>query len=274
MVDIQFKYNPNNVPRLSDAEIERHTALLLQDYKPELLKSALPLDVEDFAESYLRLRFHYTNLSHNGFIWGRMVFNNTLIVVYDPELNRAEEEPIDANTIVIDNRLLEDGSEVIFRSTVMHECGHSVYHPEYYCIDYSALQTKQPTDVKHLPYTSCKGVDILGGGITNGEKRKLKTAQDWLEHQAKYFSAASLMPKSSMRTLCKSASLQTYCFEKHPDFENDALIAVVAQKFNVSMASARIRVRQLKLGYLTERENPMSFYSSGQHRVSLDVQYS
>lgn len=176
MVDIQFKYNPNNVPRLSDAEIERHTA-------------------------------------------------------------------------VIDNRLLEDGSEVIFRSTVMHECGHSVYHPEYYCIDYSALQTTQPTDVKHLPYTSCKGADILGSGITIGEKRKLKTAKDWLEHQAKYFSAASLMPKSSMRTLCKNASLQTYCFEKHPDFENDALIAAVAQKFNVSMASARIRVE----GHITGR---------------------
>jgi Zn-dependent peptidase ImmA (M78 family) len=274
VVDIQFKYNVNNVPRLSDAEIERHALLFLKDYKPELLKSAQPLDVEDFAEGYMRLGFHYTNLSHNGFIWGRMVFNNTLIVVYNSDSNRAEEEPVEANTIVIDNSLLEDGRETVFRSSVMHECGHSVYHPEYYCIDYSSAQTAKLTDVSHMPYTSCKSVDIIGGFGETGKRKKLKTDHDWLEHHAKYFSAATLMNRTAMKALCKDLCLRAYCFEKHPDFVNDALIAVVAQKFGVSLTSARIRVRQLKLGYITEQENPSSFYSCGQRHHPLDVQYN
>lgn len=273
MVDIQFKYGSNNIPRISDAEIERHAIQYLQDYNPDLLKSPQPIDVDNFTESYLHLRLHYTDLSHTGFIWGRMVFNNTMVIVYDPVKNRADEEPVKADTIVIDNKLLSEDCEVMYRSTVMHECGHSIYHSEYYCIDYSELPLMSKNDVTHLPYTSCQGTDVLGNA-SNCKRKKLITDHDWLEHQAKYFSAAILMPKSAMRQLCKDARLQTYCFEKHSGFENDALVTVVAQKFNVSLISACIRVKQLKLGYVSEHESPLSFYISGKRNISLNVDFS
>lgn len=272
MVDIQFRYGANNVPRVSDAEIERHAIQYLQDYNADLLKTPQPLNVDDFAEGYFRLHFHYTNLSHAGLIWGRMVFNNTMIIVYDPENARAEEEPIEADTIVIDNSLLSDDREVMYRSTVMHECGHSVYHAEYYCIDYSELPIKDNNDIVHLPYTSCKGSDVIGGAFA-GKRKKLKIDHDWLEHQAKYFSAATLMPRPAVRSLCKDPKLQAYCFDKHPGFENDALIAVAAQKFNVSLTSACIRVKQLKLGYISQHESPLSFYVSGKRHFPLTVDF-
>lgn len=271
MVDLQFKYGANNVPRLSDAEIERHAMLFLQDYNAELLNVPQPLDVEDFAESYLRLKLHYTNLSHAGFIWGRMVFNNTMIVVYDPDNNVADEEPIEANTIVIDNSLLDEDREINFRSTVMHECGHSIYHPEYYCIDYSELKSGQNFDVSRLPYTHCKSIDVTGGW--SGVRKRLKTNNDWLEHQAKYFSAATLMPQKTMRSLCRKKKIQNYCFDKHPGFENDALIAIVAKTFLVSQASARIRIKQLKTGYVSLEESPHSFFLSGQRTAPIDIHY-
>lgn len=273
MVNVQFKYGANNIPRISDAEIERHAMLCLQDYNTDLLKTPQPLDVEDFAEGYLKLGFHYTNLSHTGFIWGRMVFNNTLIIVYDPENKRADEEPVEANTIVIDNGLLADDRILMFRSTVMHECGHAVYHEEYYCIDYSELPLKRKEDMVHLPYTSCRSNDIVGGNWSP-KKRKLKTDSDWLEHQAKYFSAAALMPKTAMRKLCMNPTLQSYCFDKHPEFENDALVVVVARTFCVSETSAQIRVKQLKLGYVSPQESPLSFFASGRHNIPIDVQFS
>jgi len=273
MVDIQYKYGANNVPRISDAEIERHAMLYIQDYKPELLKTPQALDVEDFAENYLALGIHYTNLSHTGFIWGRMVFNNTMIIVYDPEKGIADEEPVKANTIVVDNSLLEDDREANFRSTVMHECGHSVYHSEYFCIDNSELPLKSKLDVSHLPYTHCKSGDIIGEW-NGGKKKRLKTDNDWLEHQAKYFSAATLMPKAAMRTLCRNPKAQAYCLEKHPEFENDALVAIVAQTFAVSQASARIRIKQLKLGLLSQNESPYSYFVSGQRIQPLVIQYS
>jgi len=272
MVYPQFKYGINNVPRISDAEIERHAMLFVQDYNADLLKAPQPLDVDDFAESYLRLKFHYANLSHSGFIWGRMVFNNTMIIVYDPEKNIADEEPVDANTIVIDNSLLEEDREVNYRSTIMHECGHSVYHAEYYCIDYSELPLIDKADISHLPYTHCKSGDIVGEW--SGVRKRLKTDNDWLEHQAKYFSAATLMPKSAMRALCRNPKVQAYCFDKHPNFENDALIAIVARTFAVSQASARIRIKQLKMGFVSPNESPVSYYVCGQRILPLDVQYS
>lgn len=274
MVNIQFKYGANNIPRISDAEIERHAMLYLQDYNADLLKTPQPLNVEDFAEGYLKFDLHYTNLSHTGFIWGRMVFNNTLIIIYDPETNRAEEEPVRANTIVIDNGLLSDERNQVFRSTIMHECGHGIYHPEYYCIDYSELPLKRREDMVHLPYTSCQAGDVLGGDWIHAKKRKLKSNTDWLEHQAKYFSAASLMPQKAMRKLCKTPLLQSYCFDNHPEFENDALVTVVARTFNVSETSARIRVKQLKLAYVSPQESPLSFFTSGRYNIPIDVQYS
>jgi hypothetical protein len=163
MVDIQFKYGANNVPRI---------------------KTPQPLDVEDFAEGYFKLGFHYTNLSHTGFIWGRMVFNNTLIIVYDPEKNRADEEAVDANTIVIDNSLLAEERDINFRSTVMHECGHSVYHPEYFCIDYSEVSCGIDIDVSRLPYTHCKQGDIMGEW--GGKKRKLRRHRNSTRHFPKH----------------------------------------------------------------------------------------
>jgi len=270
MVDIQFKYGANSVPIISDAEIEHHAMFYIKDYNPNLLKNPQPLDVEDFAENYLGLRLHYTNLSHSGFIWGRMVFNNTMMVVFDSAENRADEEPIDANTIVIDNSLLDEDREINFRSTVMHECGHSVYHPEYYCFD-STESLKYELSTSHLPYTVCKSGDILGD--FNGGRKRLKSDNDWLEHHAKYFSAAMLMPKAAMQTLCRCAKLQTYCFEKHPAFENDALIAIIAQTFSVSQASARIRLKQLKMHLVSPKESPTSYYICGQRNQHLILQY-
>jgi hypothetical protein len=38
MVNVQFKYDANNIPRVSDAEIERHAMIYLQDYNSNLLK--------------------------------------------------------------------------------------------------------------------------------------------------------------------------------------------------------------------------------------------
>jgi Zn-dependent peptidase ImmA (M78 family) len=202
-----------------------------------------------------------------------MVFNNTLIIIYDPENNRADEEPVKANTIVIDNNLLDEDRTSVFRSTIMHECGHAVYHDEYYGIDYSELPLKRKEDMVHLPYTSCQSGGIVGEAL-GSKKRKFKTDIEWLEHQAKYFSAATLMPKSAMRNLCKTLSIQSYCFEKHPEFENDALVSVVAYAFCVPEISARIRVKQLKLGYVSPQESSLSFFASGRHNFSpIEVQY-
>ena len=119
MIDLRLKYGTNNIPILSNETIDEHAELLIGDYNSSLLSKPQAIDVEDFAENYLGLHFHYTDLSHNGFIWGRMVFNDAKIIIYNPDTKRPDEEPVEGSTIVIDNGLLDEKKEHAFRSTVI-----------------------------------------------------------------------------------------------------------------------------------------------------------
>lgn len=268
MIDLRLKYGTNSIPILSNETIDKHAELLIGDYNLELLSKPQALDVEDFAENYLGLHFHFTDLSHNGFIWGRMVFNDAKIIVYNPNAKRPEEEPVEGSTIVIDNGLLDEKKEHAFRSTVMHESGHSIYHDEYYYIDYYQLPLVDDGEVEHLPYTSCEAKSIIGGAHTSS--RKLLTDIEWIEHQAKYFSAAALMPRKTMRMLCTDPTIQRLCFHDYPGYENDALIAIVSKVYNVSHQSAKIRIDELRLAYISPSPALDSYYLTGNyHSIPL-----
>lgn len=263
MIDLRLKYGTNNIPILSNEKIDEHAELLIGDYDSSLLSKPQSIDVEDFAENYLGLHFHFTDLSHNGFIWGRMVFNDAKIIVYNPDTKRPDEEPVDGDTIVIDNGLLDEKKEHAFRSTVMHESGHAIYHDEYYYIDYYQLPLEDESEVEHFPYTSCESKSIMGNiGSTS---RKLRTDLEWIEHQAKYFSAAALMPRKTMRTLCANPKIQQFCFGEYPGYENDALIAMVSKVYNVSYESAKIRIKELGLAYISPLLAPDSYYLTGNY---------
>lgn len=114
MIDLRLKYGTNNIPIVSNETIDEHAELLIGDYDSSLLSMPQAMDVEDFAENYLRLHFHFTDLSHNGFIWGRMVFNDAKIIVYNPDTRCPDEEPVEGSTIVIDNGLLDEKKEHAF----------------------------------------------------------------------------------------------------------------------------------------------------------------
>lgn len=85
--------------------------------------------------------------------------------------------------------------------------------------------------------TGCKKTDIEGGTETSGRKR-LTTDIDCLEHHAKYFSAAILMPKipflQVVSELTGKGSL--------PETELSEKLAAV---FQVSPASAKIRLEPI-----------------------------
>lgn len=248
MINLHLKYGTNNIPILSNETIDEHAELLIGDYDSGLLSEPRAINVEDFAENYLGLYFHFTDLSHSGFIWGRMVFNDAKIIVYNPDTKCPDEEPVEGSTIVIDNGLLDEKKEHAFRSTVMHESGHAIYHDEYYYIDYYQLPLEDDSEVEHLPYTSCEEKSIVGGTIKSS--RRLQTDIEWIEHQAKYFSAAALMPRKTIRMLCSDPKVQKFCFREHTEYENDALIAIISKVYNVSYESARIRIKELDLMFI------------------------
>jgi len=256
MISLRYKTGKTGVPILRNADIDADAELLLQDYNPDLLKNPQPLDVEDFTENYLKLNMHFDNLSHDGSIWGCMVFNKGHIPVYVPEHDRAEYCPVEANTVLIDNSLVDDESEYAFRSTMMHECGHDLYHSQIYKENDSQislfLMGKQQ---EIISATVCRSIDIVGNG-----QRSLKSDQDWIEHHAKYFSAAILMPKSMVNHICSEPTLRKDLTTEFCGFEEEFLAAHLSNIFNVSPTSAKIRIKQLNLGFENiPNRNPRMF---------------
>jgi len=174
-----------------------------------------------------------------------MVFYNSLIPVYDPITKRAEFKAIDADTIVIDNSIADGNNEEVLRSSIGHECGHSIYHKTYFINRRQYPEQYTSTNDYGYGFAACSSTNILG--IRKG-RRKFTSAHAFLEHHAKYFSAAILMPVKAMKLVCRDNYLQFLANIESPEIANQIMINRVAGTFNVSPASADIRIRQLRLG--------------------------
>ena len=242
MVKPKFRTNSSGLPIVRDKEIDIIVEQLLTQYKPELLTNPVALDVDEFALFFLKLNQHFEYLSNCGCIWGMMIFNNTYKVpVYVPELKQADYISAKEGTIIIDNTLLEDKTEYRYRSTMTHECGHWIFHQDMFRVNEHQINLFSEMVETTIP---CRGVDIDSNRF---EKRAFITSHDWMEHQAKYFSAATLMPKRAMELICNEFR---YEFERrYQDIEtiNEQLAREVSSIFNVSPRSAQIRIKQLGL---------------------------
>ena len=106
MIPLYFETKPNGIPLLSNRDIELDAVAILKDFSPALLTKPGALDIERFVESYLGLNLDFNWLSSNQTILGRMVFHNTIIPVYDPSTQHAEDFPVNANTMILDNSLV------------------------------------------------------------------------------------------------------------------------------------------------------------------------
>jgi len=255
LIELDFLLTEENVPILSNQEIDWHVGRLLEDYDKGLLTTPQILNVDDFVENYIGLNLHYENLSNNSCIWGRMIFDKRQIPIFSPETNCAEWCPIDANTIIIDNSLLDEDKEMLYRSTVMHECGHGLYHKSFF-------HGKDCADDRFLAASSCRPSDIAGNKL-NG-RRKFETPIEWIEHHAKYFSAAILMNSQAMNaaldkfnkmrdieeeinSILEVQSRKPHKILEHLFFMHEKFVFFVATTFGVSEISARIRIQQLNL---------------------------
>lgn len=258
MILLEHRFDEHCVPVIRDTDIDHDAERLLREFNRSLLTEPQPLDIESFAEDYLNLRIHYDNLSHNGCIWGMMVFANSQIPVYDLETERAEYKPIDAGTIIIDNSIADGDSEEVFRSSLGHECGHSVYHRPFFIRRMKYPELYADDGDYGLGFAACRKSDIMNN--TGAGRRMFKTAREFIEHHAKRFSAALLMPVSAMRIVCRNEEFRKLAIGEASDLANEVLAEEVADTFKVSSSSALIRIKQLKLGIKAYPDSPMYLY--------------
>jgi Zn-dependent peptidase ImmA (M78 family) len=232
-----LKKKRNGMPILRNSEIDDHAEKYLKDYNSSVLKIPQPVNIEEFAELYLDLTMDYVYLSHCGFILGRMIFQEVeRVPVYLPEENCADYLYARRGTLLIDNTVLEDRKEYRLRSTIGHECGHWLFHSDF-CLNVNDRNPHGNLSVSEI--AGCKKTDIEGGVVQAG-RRRLVTDMDWLEHHAKYFSAAILMPKTPFITTVLDLRDNT-------QQNNAALIESLSGIFQVSPSSVNIRLEQLGL---------------------------
>lgn len=88
----------------------------------EALRTPQEIDIDLFVQDYLGMEQDFQYLSHCGLYLGMTVFNETdKIPVYNPAKYCAEYISAKANTVIIDNSLLEENQEHRYRFTMGHE---------------------------------------------------------------------------------------------------------------------------------------------------------
>lgn len=237
-----YRKKKNNVPILSNSEINNIAEHYARDFMPQIMEQPQPFNIEGFLEAYLDLQIDYQYLSNDGRYLGMIVFNDTdKVIVFLPESNKADYIHANHGTVIIDSSLLDKKQESRYRFTLGHECGHWIFHKSYF--GYNPLQMSL-FDMD-LSYLQCREVN------KNYFCTSPKGWDDarWMEWHADKFSAGILMPETAVRLLMTNAATQYFSV-----YEN---IALMSETFNVSELAAYLRLRDL--GYF---QNPLeeSFY--------------
>ncbi len=240
-----FMYRPSikrkktGVPVLSRKEIDIIGERLVAEFCPDAVITPQEIDIDLFVQDYLGADMDYQYLSHCGVYLGMTVFNETdKVPVFDPVNNRAEYIHANANTIIIDNTLLEKNQEHRYRFTTGHEAAHSYLHAEYFGYDPNQLTFADLLgDGFSAPMLQCR-IDNKKAGIPNS---KTWGDKEWMEWQANALSSAILMPKSMVLKIAeeiKNSNINKFWMSM-------ALVDKVSEIFNVSWEAASYRLKEL-----------------------------
>lgn len=250
MISFKFSRKANGVPVLSKSNIEDIAKVILNDYNPNLLEEPTALDVEHLLECYAGLEVDYKNLTHNRSILGMIVFNDGYVPVYDEENNKAKILPVEEGTILIDNSLLEEDQIRRGRFTVCHEVAHWFLHRDQYMVDKNQLNLFDSIPGEAKTAIKCRSTDI-----ESNYRKELVTDDDWMEWQADYLASALLMPEEQfikvyqnyVELLGLEDQYEEMIILADTNIYVDGVMKYVAEIFDVSLASARIRLKNLGL---------------------------
>ena len=116
------------VPVISGAKLEQFADEMIGDFRPELLKSPQPTDIEQFVECYLRANLEVRPITVTHSILGVAVFNEGLVPVYDRKKGGLVALDVPEHTILIEEGIYNSREPGRFNFTLAHEASHLVCH--------------------------------------------------------------------------------------------------------------------------------------------------
>lgn len=249
----------DNTPILKDTEIDDLAEMLLEDYKPQLLKEPTPIDHMHFLEFYLGANVEFMDIYYEDKrIFGATSFNDKEhLKVFDRENSRTIPRKLKKRTIVIDNYVMQEGKEGLALFTGLHEGGHLWLHPGVFESPVCDGQLSILEDTPRIrPVVCCRQNSIE----SFGRKKKLITSEDFREHQADYFASAIAMPKSTFIPLAKEilrsegidgGRVITGTDYWHDWFAETEFPRLIADAYGVSKQAAAIKLR--KFGFIVKK---------------------
>ena len=230
----------NGIPVLRTADLEAIAEDVIKTFTGKSFLTPEAIDIEQFAESYLKIRVDYADLSHNQSILGMMIFHDCNVPFYIPTEKTVKHYRVKSGTALIDRSLIDENKlQARARFTIAHECAHWILH--------------QPQAGKKFDGLICRKVSSYSA------EEKSMTAYQWREWQADNMASALLMPAASVKHYLtayleqqsKRESDFLDCFgERMVLARTQSLIKQLASVFNVSEKAAEIRLK--KLGYITD----------------------
>lgn len=230
-------YTAEEIERIADEENLK--------YDKERLEILKPIDAYDYAERILNLDFDWKYITPNCSCDGITFFTNATLWVWpcyfnpDREPLPSKEEllniytPIEinvaANTIIIDQSLIDRSLHAKERFSVLHECGHYKLHPKGF--DKAMMQITD--DYKPYEY---------------GCMRKMNSRQK-AEAQANSFAAAMLMPREIIKkTFKRMMDIEdNSCFPIAYTYKAQQVLREMAEICGASMLAMEYRLNYLKL---------------------------
>lgn len=246
------RHYSDQTPIITDLEIQDYAEMLLQDYKPRLLKEPGKVNAFHFAESYLGATLDYQDIYYNegeSPVAGATVFNDDRILVFDREKLCVRPIDVEANTILIDNSTMAEGKEAFATFTVLHEGGHFCMHPAVYRrldgqLDFLDLMGNSEPGAHTV---QCRRSVIEG-------KVRLTTQLDFREHQANTFAAAVAMPRptfipyaQSLIRKCgfkKGVWVEPDCYDWDSSIGLSCVVDKLADTFGVSRSAAKVQMKR------------------------------
>ena len=241
---------------LSYQQIDTLTEMLLEDYKPELLKSPKAIEYDDFLEGYLGVELDYQHIytpKGEGDILGCAIFSNQRLAVFDKENMCMSYRTYGPNTVVLDVSLVNGDRTIQENITGLHEGGHIWIHGPILQVD----QQQMTLDETDYGIISCRRE-----GIEKNERPTSSLEEIWREWQATTFAVTIALPKKSLeisvpelfdhygikgRQMVIDADPETRALSYHKIPEN------LKNIYNISKEAIRYRLVQTGF-YITKKE--------------------
>ena len=184
---------------------------VIQQYDPSLLEAPAPIPIESIMERAYGLKLDYQYIRRNGRVLGLIVFEDSMIPVYECEDRKGYKlMPVKAGVVIVDASLLRSGSDGRYRFTCAHELVHKIIHRDFFMAQ--------------------------GGTAAMTEAVNDSDVEKTIERQANRMASYLLMPKSTVEKAFHEA-----CHAKSD------IVASLAELFQVSKEAMGYRLEEMRL---------------------------